>query len=275
MPKEPRTPGAARDTTVSFRMIRSGVTMLTVKVLAIDPCSQTSPRLAREALGFFYGLLDAADHVEGLLRQVVVLAFQDLAEAANRLFARDVLPFQAGEGLGDEHGLAEEALHLSGAGDYQLIFIGKLVDAEDGDDVLQLLVALQHLLHFPRDAVVLVADDGGRQDAGVRREGIDRREDGLDRDAALQVDEGVQVGEGRGGRRVGRVVRGDVDGLDGGDGALGGRGDPLLERAHLGCRSVFWEKDIMLSVLPKMELMQVLIWQGPNFRSLLLKTIQL
>ena len=36
------------------------------------------------------------------------------------------------------------------------------VDVEDGDDVLQRLVALQHLLHLPRDAVVLLADDQRR-----------------------------------------------------------------------------------------------------------------
>ena len=40
-----------------------------------------------------------------------------------------------------------------------------------------------------------------------------------------------------GGSRVGQVVCGDVDGLDRGDGALGGGGDALLEVAHLGCQS--------------------------------------
>ena len=42
------------------------------------------------------------------------------------------------------------------------------------------------------------------------------------------------MGEGRGGRRVGQVVCGHVDGLHGRDGALARRGDPLLEHAHLG-----------------------------------------
>jgi hypothetical protein len=45
---------------------------------------------------------------------------------------------------------------------------------------------------------------------------------------------GVEVGEGRGRRRVGEVVGGHVDGLHRGDRALVGRGDALLERAHLG-----------------------------------------
>ena len=53
---------------------------------------------------------------------------------------------------------------------------------------------------------------------------IDRREH----------DEGVEEAEGRGRGRVGQVVGRDVDGLHRGDGALLGRGDPLLQGAHLG-----------------------------------------
>ncbi len=37
-----------------------------------------------------HNLFDRADHVEGLLRQVVVLAVQNLAEAAHRIFNLDV-----------------------------------------------------------------------------------------------------------------------------------------------------------------------------------------
>ena len=44
----------------------------------------------------------------------------------------------------------------------------------------------------------------------------------------------VEVGEHRERGRVGEVVRRDVDGLEGGDRTLLGRGDPLLQRAHLG-----------------------------------------
>ena len=42
------------------------------------------------------------------------------------------------------------------------------------------------------------------------------------------------MGEGGGRRRVGQVVGGNVDGLHAGDRALGGRGDALLQPAHLG-----------------------------------------
>src|SRR3972149_9657605 len=51
-----------------------------------------------------------AGHEEGLLRQCVVLALEDLAEAAHRLLALDVLAAAPGERLGHEHRLAHEAL---------------------------------------------------------------------------------------------------------------------------------------------------------------------
>ena len=56
-------------------------------------------------------------------------------------------------------GLRQEALDLAGARDGQLVLFRELVHAEDGDDVLQLLVALQDLLHLAGDVVVLLADD--------------------------------------------------------------------------------------------------------------------
>ena len=124
-------------------------------------CSRRGPQAAAAAscLGLLDGLVDAADHVEGLLGQVVVLAFDDLLEAADRLAERDVLARRAGEVLGDEEGLGEEALDPAGAADDQLVLVGELVDTEDGDDVLEVLVALEDLLHLARRRVVLLADD--------------------------------------------------------------------------------------------------------------------
>src|ERR1019366_76677 len=45
---------------------------------------------------------------------------------------------------------------------------------------------------------------------------------------------GVEVGEGGGGGGVGVIVGGHVDGLHGGDRALVGGGDALLQFAHFG-----------------------------------------
>src|SRR3954453_8417938 len=91
-------------------------------------------------------VVDAALEEEGRLRHVVVLALGDLLEATDRLGDRDVLARGAGELLGDVERLREEALDAAGAADDELVLVAQLVDAEDRDDVLELLVALQDLL---------------------------------------------------------------------------------------------------------------------------------
>ena len=83
----------------------------------------------------------------------------------------------AGEDLGDVEGLRQEALDLARARHDQLVLFGQLVHAENGDDVLQRLVALQHLLDRAGDLVVLLADDAGLEDARGRVERIDGRVD--------------------------------------------------------------------------------------------------
>ena len=118
--------------------------------------------------------------------------------------------------------------------DDQLVVLGKLVDAEDRDDVAKLLVPLEDLEDPLGDVVVLLADVLRVEDSGVRAEGVDRRVDALLGDRPGEHDEGVEEAEGGGGGGVGHVVGRDVHGLHRRDGALLGRGDPLLERAHLG-----------------------------------------
>src|SRR5436190_281674 len=91
-------------------------------------------------------LVDRADHVERLLRKLVVLALDDLLEALDRVLEPHVLAGLAGELLGDEVRLREEALDPARAVDRHLVLVGELVDPENRDDVLQVLVALQDLL---------------------------------------------------------------------------------------------------------------------------------
>src|SRR4029077_17149325 len=106
--------------------------------------------------------------------------------------------------------------------------------AQNGDDVLQRLVALQHLLHLPRDAVVLLADDQRRQHARGRVERVDRRIDALGGDVARQHGGRVQVRKRGGWRRIGQVVGRDVNRLYRGDRTFVGGGDALLQCAHVG-----------------------------------------
>ena len=108
----------------------------------------------------------------------------------------------------------------------------KFVHAENRDDVLQVFVALQHLLHAARDVVVLLADDFRRERPGSRGERIHRRIDAQLGDRPLQNDGRVQVRERRGRRRVGQVVGRHVHRLERSDRAFLGRGDAFLEIAH-------------------------------------------
>src|ERR671930_2688849 len=190
--------------------------------------------LAAYDLGLLDRLLDRADHVEGLLGQVVVLAVEDLREALDRVLELHVLAGRAGELLGDEVRLRQEALDLARAGDDEAVLVGELVDAEDGDDVLEVLVALEHLLDAGRRPVVLVGDDSRLESARERVERVHRGVDALLHDRAREHRRRVEVREGVRGRRVGEVVGRHVDRLHRGDRALVRRGDALLELAHLG-----------------------------------------
>ena len=149
---------------------------------------------------------------------MVPLAVADLLEAADRLGQRRELARLAGERLGHEERLRQEPLDPAGAVHDLLVLLAQLVDAEDGDDVLQLAVALEDLLHAAGDGEVLLADELRVEDAAVRRQRVDGRVDALLGDRPLQVDEGVEVLEGVGRGRVGRVVGRDVHGLHRRDG---------------------------------------------------------
>lgn len=97
-------------------------------------------------------------------------------------------------------------------------------------------VLLQELLDLDGDTVVLLADDRGIESVGGRRERVDSREQAERRNTTRKNRGGIEVRKRRGRRRVGQVVCGDVDSLDGGNGARLGRGNALLEVAHLGCQ---------------------------------------
>src|SRR5262252_7405215 len=96
-------------------------------------------------------LFDPALHIEVVLRHLVVLAVEDFLESAHGVGDRDLLAFAPGERLSGTERLAEEALNLAGA-QHGLFVLGReLVHPENRDDVLQILEALQHLLHAARD----------------------------------------------------------------------------------------------------------------------------
>src|SRR5215203_4035106 len=95
---------------------------------------------------------------ERLLGNVIDLAVADHPERFDGLADRHGRAGDVGELGGHVRVLAEELLDSPGAVDDDLVFFTQLVDAEDGDDVLELLVALQDLLHAHGDVVVLLTD---------------------------------------------------------------------------------------------------------------------
>jgi hypothetical protein len=105
---------------------------------------------------------------------VVVLALGELLERLDRLADRHEGAVETSERLGHERVLRQEALDPASPADEDLVLFGELVDAEDGDDVLQVLVALQDLLDPLGDGVVLLADVARVEDAARRVERVDR-----------------------------------------------------------------------------------------------------
>ena len=89
---------------------------------------------------------------------------------------RGVLARLVGEDLGHEERLREEPLDPPGAVDDDLVVLGKLVDAEDRDDVAELLVALEDRLDAAGDVVVLLADVLRVEDTRGRAERVDGRD---------------------------------------------------------------------------------------------------
>src|SRR3954471_12278449 len=150
MPSSPASPGRTTNSASPEKIASSALTTSTWMVAAAI--------LLLERLRLLEGFLDRADHVERLLGQRVALAVDDHLEALDGVLQRYVLARLAGEVLRHGEGLRQEALDLARAGDGQLVLGRELVHAEDGDDVAQLLVALQRRLHGARRAVVLLAN---------------------------------------------------------------------------------------------------------------------
>merc|ERR1739844_611711 len=178
-------------------------------------------------------LINVADHVEGDLGKVIVLAGQDGLEARDGLVNGDKFAGVVGENLSDLERLGEESLDLPGPGHLDLVLLGQLVHSEDSNDILERLVVLEQLLDTSGDLVVLTTDDVGVHDTAGRVEGIHSRVDTSLSNRSGEHSGGVQVSEGGGWGRVSQVISRHVDGLDRGNGALLGGGDSLLHATHV------------------------------------------
>src|ERR1017187_105729 len=98
--------------------------------------SSAMARLRLHLLGLGPGFLDGADHVKRLLRQIIMLSFQDLPETADGLGHADILAFKSSKLLGYEEWLRQEALNLAGARDGEFVLFAQFLHTQDCDDVL-------------------------------------------------------------------------------------------------------------------------------------------
>src|SRR5688572_13206876 len=155
--KNPSLPGTTTESTSSDMSSRSGETRSKCmgSATAIAPASRCFGEPAR----LLDRLLDRPDHIEGGLRQMVVVAVHQAGKALDGVRDVDQHARRARKDLGDEEGLRQKPLDLARPGDGELVLFGELVHAEDGDDILQRFVALQRRLHGTGDVVMVLADD--------------------------------------------------------------------------------------------------------------------
>src|SRR5262249_2674322 len=99
-----------------------------------------------QLFGFLKHFFDGPLHPERLLGNIVVLAFGDFAETSDGVRQFHVLAGESGKLFGDVERLREEPLDLARSRHGQLVLIGQLVDAQDRDDILQVLITLQDSL---------------------------------------------------------------------------------------------------------------------------------
>src|SRR5690606_14184394 len=154
-PNSPSTLGAVSSVTCSLSFTPSGV------MICKSMCAAAIGASAR-LLHLFGGGLDLVDvalEVERLLGQIIERAAQDLLEGGDGLLERHVLAGQTRELARDEERLRQELLDAAGAPHHEPVVFAELVHAQDGDDVLQVLVTLQRLLHPARHPIVLFTND--------------------------------------------------------------------------------------------------------------------
>src|SRR3989344_612024 len=111
-------------------------------------------------------------HIKRLLVLCVVFSIKNLCEPAHCIGKSYVLAFSPSEGFCDRERLREETLYLARAIDKLFVVFGKFLDTQNGNDVLQVFVALQHAAGFVGDTIVLFTDDFGCVRRGARFERI-------------------------------------------------------------------------------------------------------
>src|SRR4030095_3093086 len=110
-----------------------------LRCLRLRPAERTAP----PQLSTLSDFVNAALHVEIAFRYVVVFTFQDFLETANSLSHRHLLALAAGKHLRHAERLTQKALNLARPEHGHLVLGRKLIHAQNRNDVLEVLEALQ------------------------------------------------------------------------------------------------------------------------------------
>src|SRR5947209_18218327 len=103
--------------------------------------------------------IDCALHVKGLLRNIVVLSFDDFLEAFHGVSDFHVTAWRSRELLGNVERLRQESLNLAGSAYGEFLVLAQFVHTQNCDDVLQVFVGLDSLLHCLSNVVMLLPNN--------------------------------------------------------------------------------------------------------------------
>src|SRR5579863_1748827 len=131
-----------------------------------------------------------------------MFAVDNFLEAADRVGQLDILAWKTGKRLRHVKRLREEPLNLACPRHDQLVVVAQFVDAQNGDNVLQVLVPLQNAFYRLGSVVVIVADDQRIENTRSRRQRIDGGIDPQLGDRARQVGGRIEVRKRRRGRGI-------------------------------------------------------------------------
>ncbi|GET89213.1 ATPase beta subunit, putative [Leishmania tarentolae] len=205
-----------------------GVRGLARATLLLHRCS-----LLRHGLRLLQHRVDATNHVERHLRDLVVRPHQKSGERLHRVVQLHVVARHAREHLRNLERLRQEPGHLARAVHHNLVLLAQLVDTKHRDDILQLLVLGQHLHDILRNVVVVHVDHIGVHDTRRALQRVHGRVDARLRHSAVQHSRRVQVRERRRGRGIRDIIRRHVHRLHGRDRPLRRRRDTLLQHAKI------------------------------------------
>ena len=161
-------------------------------------------------------------HVEPAFWLVVVFTSQNVGSVANGIFQLDVHARVASKFLSHVEWLRQETLDAASPSNDLLLVVRQFFHTEDGDDILQFFVLLQHSLHLARHAVMFLTNDFWVERIGAGIQHIDSWVNTNLRQGTVHHDGRVQVSEGRRWRWIGQVVGRHIHRLNRGNRTLFG-----------------------------------------------------